>query len=779
MRKGLTYLVTTALLAMTIGVPVPAQASGSEWVTRGKDANRTQSTAEALGPVAGVEFWPEPVQTGTTGSQPVVVGDRIYQLAGGGLWEITFDGKAKQLTFSENLVEDGPDMVSRPSTSGITYAKVNNRGVLYYGTGSNMVCAYGVDWEFQRCWKLTRKTLQEQPIVTVPTVFTVVQDGQEVDIVVMGTKRGDLWAIQGLVTARSPDEVESAHKQVGGWVLASPVKIDHPSGLAFIWATSDGGKGKIGSYHLVPQSATTALDFVEFWPTITPLAGVADGFAQDDDYAYASDTTGNFYRIDKNGSYRFLPYANTAGALFANASPAVDDKHVYFSIRNVGTNTPDNNKGGRLVALDKATFQIAWERNLPAPANTNPLVWTQGPNVVLIGDRKGTLHAFDRETGTPAPFAVKNHANSYCEPLTRLDLGAPAQEGEAFQTYTGISEPILASGSTGQGLLVLGVSGKDEGRLVAFRTGGAYNVAWDTTSKPPATVAVGQEYWVTGHLTLNPWQSPPDVSRQTTVDAYWVADGGGARRVSRQTVTLQAGVPSPLTVAFTPTAADGTKGTLKLFANPQQVVLTATETGSAYREALQQSGEPLAGPVAQALADHDYASAVQRVASGWLPGNCQGSETELLPAGPDAAMADNLLQAPLTINQQIDLAILAVSPSDQWCSDEGESFRVPWVVHNPSGQVVRDVPVAVTWYDPDIGRWTRVDDVVSLKPGESRLSTMVSVAPGCDKTVTVRVEINPGKTVAEPNFANNWKEADFYIEPEEKSDGGSRPVLGR
>jgi hypothetical protein len=228
----------------------------------------------------------------------------------------------------------------------------------------------------------------------------------------------------------------------------------------------------------------------------------------------------------------------------------------------------------------------------------------------------------------------------------------------------------------------------------------------------------------------------------------------------------------------TPTVADGASGTLKLFANPQQVVLTPTETGSAYRDAMQLAGEGLAGPIKQDVAAYNYEAAVSRVASGWLPGNCLGAETELLPAGPAAAMADNLLQAPLTIDQQVDLAVTAVRPSDQSCSAEGETYRIPWVVHNPSGQVLRDVPYTVSLYDPDVGQWTKVDGVVSLKPGESQFTARVSMAPGCDKVVTVRVEINPGKTVAEQNFANNWKEADFYIEAEEQEGGGSRPVLG-
>ena len=59
---------------------------------------------------------------------------------------------------------------------------------------------------------------------------------------------------------------------------------------------------------------------------------------------------------------------------------------VYGDTIYVGTN------GGRLIALDRATGAVRWEKRLPPPVWGSPVIVD---DVLLIGDCEGSLHAFD------------------------------------------------------------------------------------------------------------------------------------------------------------------------------------------------------------------------------------------------------------------------------------------------------------------------------------------------------------------------------------------------
>jgi outer membrane protein assembly factor BamB len=67
---------------------------------------------------------------------------------------------------------------------------------------------------------------------------------------------------------------------------------------------------------------------------------------------------------------------------------------VYKDTIYVGTN------GGRLIALDRATGAVRWERRLPPPVWGSPVIVD---DVLLIGDCEGFFHAFDVSDQTIAP----------------------------------------------------------------------------------------------------------------------------------------------------------------------------------------------------------------------------------------------------------------------------------------------------------------------------------------------------------------------------------------
>jgi hypothetical protein len=684
----------------------------------------------------------------------------IYHLAGNALWELTPQGQATDIVKPINRVKNAQGAWEpRPSTSGISYEVINGEPTLFFGTGENLACSFRLNSRLLRCVPLTGNTTADEPIVTVPLVLKTAAAGREVDIIVMGDKRGQVHVIQGLAAAESLQEVRRHAEYVGGWVLASPVPVDEGRSLSFVWGSDLGGQGTIGAFRITPASGMAGIQLEKLWADVDTFGGIADGFAKDGDYIYAVDVEGNFYRVHAAfPNVEVVKYGQDTGLMFANAAPAVDDKHIYFSIRNVGTSGPSTDAPGRLIALNKHPFTLegGWTANLPAPANTNPLVWTAGPNVVLVGDTKGVLHAFDRETGQPKEFALETAGQTphgdICTPINRLDLGAPDQAGQAYQTLTGISEPIIASGSTGQALLLVGVSGLKNGELSgslkAFRAGGAYNVAWSQPRQPEVALAVGQAHTVSDQLTIAPWGGAPRRQRQVGLEAWWVPDpstGGTVRRLDRSVVTVDPDGAVPVSVTFTPIEADGAAGSVQWFVNPEQLAFSGTEQGRALRQAA-------------SLGEGDAARAVEYVAGGQYPGNCEQGVTELLPEGPEAAMADNLLMVPVRIEQVVDLSVISLRAPGAVACQLGSSITATWVVRNPSGRTLKGVPFALWMTSSKLGYPVKsVSGVLDLPPGDTPFTGPVSLGY-CGDSVALRIEVNLGpepRPVREPDFANN------------------------
>lgn len=476
-------------LALLILLPTPLRAD--DWTTRGSGPQRSQTSPEVLGAVnTTIPVWVDPVQTGATGSQPIVVGDKLYHLGGQSLWEIDLlTGAKSELAVGLGLLSDGS---WRPSTSSITYANVGGHPLLYFGTGSNSLCVIDLQTYQSRCRRLHPDSFanprvmtppSEEPIVATPLVMTAQVDGRETDFVVIGDKEGRIWYFQGFGLFDKAQPYYFNYFEYGGWLLASMVEVTGRP-LTFICGSTN---GKIQAYQITPGRSGLGPTLVEAWDAkIWSPGQIADGFAKAQtptgEAAFALDSKGNLqFILTASGRNQVL---HLEGVQFTNTSPAIDAEHIYLSIR-----TTTNGKGA-LIAVDRATFKEVWRKDLDFPANTNPLVLTDpAVSAVLVGDIKGHLYAFKTSNGEPADLFLYANGKTIAE-LNNIP-GTLDPLGETYQTLTGLSETILASGSTGQPLLITGISGrlngKPDGYLVAYGTKQAFDASWIEPKLNPQT----------------------------------------------------------------------------------------------------------------------------------------------------------------------------------------------------------------------------------------------------------------------------------------------------
>jgi hypothetical protein len=504
MRRTLVSLIVLLLL-------IPAHAIAVDWTTRGGGPARSQASPQSFGAIdAMAPAWHGPVNTGATGSQPVVIGDKIYHLGGQSLWEVDFaTGTKTELAAGLGFLSDGS---WRPSTSSLVYTTVSGQPRLYYATGSNALCVMNPGTGESRCHRLVPEGTEfnwpptpsdEKPVVSTPLVMKGKVDGRELDFVVMGDKGGRLWVFQGFGTFDYPYIWE--HWQVGGWLLASMVDMDEAP-LTFVWGNTSGW---IYAHSIVPGSAGLKPDIRQVWEEGFHTPGqIADGFVKiktaSGERVIALDSIGNLQVIRATDGRATV--AHLDGIAFANASPAVDDQNIYLSIRETTAGT------GALIAVDRQTLTEKWRQPLKAKANTNPLVLTGDASAVLVGDTLGTLYAFDRQTGTSSNLFLGQEG----KPLFELaDLPAPMDPlGESYQTLTGLSETILAGDPP---MLITGITGsfnkEPDGYLFAYRTLAAFNVGWDETTIDPTK---GE-----AHLTLK--NGPP--VKGVPYAFYWQPEG--------------------------------------------------------------------------------------------------------------------------------------------------------------------------------------------------------------------------------------------------------------
>ncbi|HEY3368441.1 MAG TPA: hypothetical protein VGK74_25585 [Symbiobacteriaceae bacterium] len=447
---------------------------------------------------------------GQSATQPIMVGNQVFHLAGPGLWTLQWPGQARDPNHwpvdLADTVNAGPPPVDpndiRISHSTPTYSPDSQR--LYFGTSHGYI--WGVS--AQPGGKAIPWRLDEGcQIVSSPLVLRF--DNRE--FVVVGVKpvgngcslaEGKVYAIWGLDGVGSPGSVAYP---MGGWPTPSAVPGLVPG--EFIMGadgTGDPGvcNGKVQKLRLEQDLAPGSYKVtpVDWKKSACVPVGVADGFAVSYGYVYWLDKWGNLYArgfADATApaawrtapgwhaeGYISLTEALGGGLAFTNTVPAIDAQKVngtvqgslYITLRNYAAlgeagaadrtileNSCPSGSGctgvrGAIVAVDIASGAIRWSDRLPAgdpgnsgllrSANTSPLVLKSQCRVVF-GDVQGYLNS----------YLLKNQGSAQRMPLTTSDSGEISllRAGEkpnlgpaSFSQEAGAgTEPSVASGSLG------------------------------------------------------------------------------------------------------------------------------------------------------------------------------------------------------------------------------------------------------------------------------------------------------------------------------------------
>ncbi|HEY3366065.1 MAG TPA: hypothetical protein VGK74_13490, partial [Symbiobacteriaceae bacterium] len=382
----------TAFLLLVLASAVPAQAA--DWLTRGGSTERANIVAEPSGRLDGdrTHWWEGDL--GQSATQPVLVGNQLFHLAGTGLYQLTWDslGAAAPnyriaVPSNFNLAKPSGDVVL-VSHSTPTYSPVARR--LYYGT------AYGWLWgiEADRPTRYRTQRLSEGcQIVSSPLVVRL--DNR--DLVVVGMKPvgdgctlggGKIYLVWGLDGVGAQGKAEH---DIGGWATPSAVPGATP-GEIIVGADGTGcaeGNGKVQKLQITPTGDPTSpyalLD--QSWgghKNCVPN-GVADGFAEAGGYVYWVDTSGWLWAraIGDGSKHKDWPAEHLdlaallgGGSAFTNTVPALDlaGGMLYVTLRNyvapgealdlrgcpAGGTPPCPGAPGAIAAIHLADGSLAW-----------------------------------------------------------------------------------------------------------------------------------------------------------------------------------------------------------------------------------------------------------------------------------------------------------------------------------------------------------------------------------------------------------------------------------
>ncbi len=225
------------------------------------------------------------------------------------------------------------------------------------------------------------------------------------DTVVIGTTSGEAYIIKGIGT----DGIARVRSTpVGGRISFSPMPLGATGFIIASDARYSPERGTHGYMMAYSLATPEVREFTPKWPAavITP-AGIPGEAAIDARTVFFADKFGKLYalRVDTGELLwcrqypGFGPCDGSRGApAFINNGPGVDENHVYFVFRN---NRGPNQGGGHVVALNKATGTLVWERPMEFKGNTAPVPMG---NVVIVGDTGGYVQAFDKETGEPVDY---------------------------------------------------------------------------------------------------------------------------------------------------------------------------------------------------------------------------------------------------------------------------------------------------------------------------------------------------------------------------------------
>lgn len=356
---------------------------------------------------------------GAAMSQPIVAGGRLYILAGDSLWVYDAARLRGGASAARQAAEGGALMRKiavnggTASFSHVAYAAFPGEpAVLYVGTGRRTILALDPV-------SLERRGETDDlgaDLVSAPLAFPG-------DVVVVGTRDGRVHFIHNLNTgAARGKSVEDKSFWMGGNVTGSAVRL---SDRTFVIGSDGGTQPMLMAYHVDPEGYD---DFKNAWRAPLPLAGLPDTPALEGNTLYFADKFGDLYRLRlEDRTYaadvlRAADYLPEGG--FFNASPAIGDRHVYFTKRD-----RDGAGGGygELIAVDKQAWRVAWRARLPGYGNTSPFYWREA-RLVLVGDTEGFVTGWETDPWN------ESLGRGYCtQPTCAIPADNPARQPVAGQ----------------------------------------------------------------------------------------------------------------------------------------------------------------------------------------------------------------------------------------------------------------------------------------------------------------------------------------------------------
>lgn len=836
-RSGQTKRWLRVLVAVALVIGAVPTAQAQEWDTRGGTTERQNQVTEAVGLFNGKrEEWP----VGQSASQPLMVDQRVFHLAGRGLYRFRFGAgsaapEVKAINDANINPEDPGDI--RVSSSTPTYSP--SSGLLYFGT------AHGYLWHVNtRTGETGGKVIDYGcSIVSSPLVLQV--GGR--DVVVFGMKpqgigctlnAGKIYAVWGL---DGKSDYGKAAFDIGGWPTMSPVPVAEPTSDSFLAASDGPGEcahGRVVKLRVVPapDGGGYTLEVQGRDPGCVPH-GVDDGFAVADGYAYWVDNAGVLWgrRLSDGAAPSGWPdnhvdlvQALGGGAAFTNTVPAVDTATgtLFVTLRNYSAGgadpqvcaSPDGCTGqpGAMVAINLRDGSVKGKQVLPAGGaslggaaygsgtypslNTNPLV-IRSRGAVVYADVNGDVYSRALEQ-PDAPAALGFDRSG--SPLTAFTLLNPGEQpmrvSETFRQVSGAgTEPMIASGTmaenAGNTRLLVGVNYKPPagsncppppgtpdncswkyGRLVAIPVDRTYNLRWTDPNPAPTQV----------------WQDGESVTLSGNVLLDDTTFTLGALRKGGVDVTWFM-VPKDWDYKSPPVhvwrgAPAALPGTLK--PGDTVPVQLSFQFGA---------GDPDAGMIYGVIDSHclsvDSTRHAGRLAAALLGSNgpCPAGQTaeEVLTAAGGNGLNDNFLHIPFQRQAPPDLTVSLQAPSDPQDFVPGNFVTVTWTITNQGGATPAGVsiPYRATLTDTH-GQTVPIagGTVPPMGKGESRSGQFPVPLLRCDDTLTVRMEVNPAadngqRAVAEADTSNNAGTATITVNPcqaappQQGQGGGSITVI--
>jgi outer membrane protein assembly factor BamB len=291
--------------------------------------------------------------------------------------------------------------------------------------------------------------LGDRGIVGAPLPFTG-------DRVVIGTTSGESYILTGMASGRTTVRGTT----IGGRISASPMPIGD---AAFIMSTDARWSNELGTHGYMMAyglGGSGGREFAPRWPAaVATQAGIPGESAIDANTIYFADKWGKLYALSlETGEMLWCKQfpglapcgRDESAPAFINQGPGVDEEHVYFVFRN---NRGPNEGGGQVVALNKATGELVWQRPMEFKGNTAPVPLG---HIVIVGDTGGYVRAYDKQTGEEV------RTGGY--PLRLSD--EPYEEGDQGERWW---EPIGGTATqmtVAAGMMLVGVNSKSEERTV-------------------------------------------------------------------------------------------------------------------------------------------------------------------------------------------------------------------------------------------------------------------------------------------------------------------------